>query len=235
MQALNERVGDLERAQQQVVETERLAAIGQLSAGVAHEINNPVAYLLANTEFLLDSLTPLVRIAGTANEGDARQALWSWWQGLDMRAPASEMVRALEENREGIQRIRLIVADIHTLAQQSGASGAQVFDLNAAVRSAIRLAGAEIRGVAEVSTSLGDGVVVRGHPGQLSQVFFDLLTNAAKSFGRGTQRTRRINVSTQKEKGRVVAVIADTGTGVPDAEKSRLFQPLLSPGTSGEG
>ncbi|MBI5509715.1 MAG: response regulator [Deltaproteobacteria bacterium] len=231
---LSARVSELSKAQSCMVQSERLAAIGQLAAGVAHEINNPVAYVMANLDFVLGRLATLKGIAAGAPEATAKDALWGFWQELGGSEGFADMDLALVEARQGTVRIRDIVADMRTLARADNGHE-ELFDINRAVQSAARLASASIRGVAEVRLDLGEGAMVRGNIGQLSQVFLNLLVNAGQAIPSGCGATARIVVTTRREGVKVIASVADTGVGIPPEVQARIFEPFFTTKSGSRG
>jgi two-component system, NtrC family, sensor kinase len=231
---LNQRVDELSRAQSCILQSERLAAIGQLAAGVAHEINNPVAYVMANVEFVLGQLGTLKTVDPAAEAAAAKEILWRWWQQVGARVGFDDLNQALLEAREGAGRIREIVADMRTLAR-SDRGQEELFDLNLAVRSAIRLATSEIRGSAELKADLGPNVMVHGNVGQLSQVFLNLLVNAAQAIPIGQGATAKITVTTRLEGDAVVVSIADTGVGITVDAQAHIFEPFFTTKPAGKG
>ena len=231
---LNTRVDELSRAQACIVQSDRFATVGQLASGVAHEINNPVAYVMANLDFVLTQLTALKSLRRDIPEADARDALWVWWQTISGQGDFVEIDRALVEARQGACQIRDIVSDMRTIAR-TDTGQEELFDLNRAIRSAERLATASIRGVAELKLDLASDTWVVGNVGQLSQVFLSLLVNAAQAIPPGRGTTAKIVVTTRREGNRIVASVTDTGVGIPAEVQARVFSPFFTTRSDSRG
>lgn len=198
----------------QVAAAERLATLGQVAAGIGHEINNPAAYILSNLNF-------------------AREQLAAWRQGA--RAELEEVEEALAEASEGAHRISDIVRDMRALARtEQGAGG--WFELGEALRSALRIARVELQQRAELVTEFAEGLEVRGSPGPISQVFVNLLINAAQALEGWSGARKEIHLVARREEGQVVVDVRDTGPGIPPENLSRLFQPFFTTkGATGTG
>lgn len=181
--------------------SERLAGVGQLSAAIVHEINNPLAAALMGLDM-------------------ARQ------ESKSLGATAGELPELLDEMGAALQRIREIVADVQTLTRGEGVR--RPMDVDAAVGAALRLSRHELnRTAVTVTTNLGGPLTLTGSPGRLSQVFINLIVNAAQAGAKA------ITVTTRRVGDAAIVEIADNGGGIPEEHLSRVFEPLFS--TKGEG
>lgn len=182
------------------VAAERLAAIGELAAGVAHEINSPLTYVLNNCALALEEASlPDVDVASL--------------RGM------------LEDVRDGAERIREIARDLRVLAR--GTADVEVFDLSDAVRSALRMTAPVLRESVALTTSLEAGASIRGSRGRSSQIFVNLLVNAAQAAvtcGRPVE----LHVETRREGDRVIAQVKDTGPGIPPENLERIFEAFFT-------
>ncbi|WNG39567.1 response regulator [Archangium violaceum] len=198
----------------QLAASERLATLGQVAAGIGHEINNPSAYVLSNLGFI-------------------REQVLALRQGAQV--DLAELEQAVLDAREGALRISDIVRDMRSLARTDDESGGW-FDLNEAIRSALRIARIETTRRAIVQADLLDGLEVRGSPGPVSQVFVNLLVNAAQALEGWTGSRKEIRVTSRREEGRAVIEVSDTGPGIPPELLPRLFQPFFTTkGATGTG
>jgi signal transduction histidine kinase len=198
----------------QLAASERLATLGQVAAGIGHEINNPTAYVLSNLGFIQGQLAALRRGAP-----------------VDLK----ELEQAVVDAREGAHRISDIVRDMRSLARTDEEGGGW-FELNEAIRSALRIARIETTRRAVVQTELAEGLVVQGSPGPLSQVFVNLLVNAAQAIAEGTGPRQEIRVTSRREAELAVIEVSDTGPGIPSELLPRLFQPFFTTkGSTGTG
>jgi len=207
------------RALRAVVATEKLAAIGQVAAGIVHEINNPLTAVMAGIEASQALLT--------AVEPDVEPPA--------ARATLADVHSLLATARDGAQRITGIVRDMRRLA--SGEVGGSVFDLGEAVGSALRIASAKLGEQAELDVELGHGITTTGSVGQLSQVVLNLLINAGDALAEaepGPERPR-IRVRTWQDETSVHLSVADNGPGIPASAVARIFEPFFTTKTRGRG
>ena len=188
----------------------RLAGIGTLAAGVAHEINNPLAYVLTNLAWLREQL------------------------GGDGTPPAGELRKVIDEAHDGATRVRDIVQHLRLFARPDETVGP--VDVRAAARSALTLAQNEIRHRAALVVRLPDVRSVLGNENRLAQVFLNLLTNAAQAIPAGHADRNEIRLEVRPEGDRtVVAEVSDTGGGIPDEVRAHLFEPFFTTKAVGAG
>lgn len=192
----------------QLVHAERLAAIGQLAAGVAHEINNPAAYVVAN-------LTAMLRATEAAASAP--------FGHRELR----EMKEMLRENLEGMQRIRSITSDLRNFARIDSNEVVEV-SLNECVETACKIAFNEIRHRAHLLKELGDVPKIAASPGKLSQVLTNLLVNAAQAIPEGSAEKHRILVETGATDESVWVQVSDNGNGVPEDVLDKIFDPFFT-------
>lgn len=196
----------------------RLATLGQLAAGVVHEINNPVAAVLANQTYVQRNLRELRAQLEPAVD----------------KANFDELEQAVGDIGDDAGRIRDIVCDMKALAHAGDAGARAIFDVNEAVRSAVRLASTEIKNHAHVDSRLGAGLMVRGSVARLSQVLINLLVNSAQAL-RETGRRGLVRVSSEKLCGRVVVCVRDDGPGIKPEHLPRLFETFFTTKPAGVG
>jgi len=200
------------QAQARLALADRLASIGTLAAGVAHELSNPLSFVLANVEFAAGQL------AGAAQDAGRRQ----------------EVARALADARLGGERMRGIVRDLKT-ASRAGHATAPV-GLRSVLEYAVGIASAEIRRRARIAWELAEVPPVQGDEARLGQVFLNLLVNAAQAFRHDAPDRNTIRLSLQRwPDGRVAAEIADNGPGIPAEIRSRIFEPFFTTKPPGVG
>ncbi len=204
-----EDVTDKKRLEAQLVHADRMASIGTLAAGVAHEINNPLAFILSNVEYALAE----VKDAG----GDG------------------ELERALRDAKDGAVRVREIVRDLRTFSR-SDDDAREPLDVRQVLRSAVGLAANEIRHRAELVVDGGDVPPVVASEHRLAQVFLNLLINAAQSMpeGRVGRNVVRAATSTAPD-GRALVEISDNGVGISPDVMPRIFDPFFTTRPVGVG
>jgi PAS domain S-box-containing protein len=207
------------RMENQLIFAGRMAAVGTLAAGVAHEINNPLAYIMANIDF---SRQQMAAAAARLGDDDARRAL-------------VEIAEALAEARQGADRVRNIVRDLRVFARGDEDARGPVA-LRRVLDSSINMAWNEIRHRARLVKDYGDAPMVEGNESRLGQVFLNLLLNAAHAVDEGEAERNEIRVSTRTDStGRAVVEVRDTGRGIPAELRGRIFDPFFTTKSAGEG
>ena len=217
LKTLTRAMDDLLRANdaERLAQTEKMASLGLLAAGVAHEINNPLAFVLSNLHFAIEELEALKAQPG----GSA----------LD------EVRAALDEATLGAERVRALVQDLRTFARSEAAQRRPI-DLREVIQVAVKMASHEIRFRAELLTELEPVPLIDADEARLGQVFLNLLVNAAQAIPPGHQAENRITVRTKQDaKGRAIAEVQDTGPGIPPAVVERIFEPFFTTKPVGVG
>ncbi len=203
------------RLQEQLVTSDRMAAVGTLAAGVAHEINNPLSSLLANLQLALEATGDEARLPG--------------------RAAAADLRESLRDALEAAERVRSIASDLKVFSRPREETTGPV-DVEAVVESALRMARNEIRQRARVARDYQPVARVAGNESRLGQVFLNLIVNAAQSMEEGRAGENVITVAIRLDpRGRVVVEIRDTGCGMPPDVLRRLFRPFFTTKAQGVG
>lgn len=247
-QRVAERTGELETAlqelkdaQSRVLQQEKMASIGQLAAGVAHEINNPMGFIISNLNTLktyVDKLTGFLdrQAAGIetlADQADNREIpaeLANQRQSLKLDYIRADLGDLIGESLEGAERVKTIVQNLKNFSRLE-ASEQQLADINEGLESTINIVWNEIKYKAELVRKFGEIPRINCHLGQLNQVFLNLLVNAAQAMDDRGQ----ITVATACEDGQVVITIADTGAGIPPDKLGRIFEPFFTTKEVGQG
>ncbi len=204
------------RAQGQLLIADRMASVGMLAAGVAHEINNPLAAVTANLEIAAQQLERL------AHHPEALPELL-------------EIEDEVRDAREAAERVRAIVRDLRTFSRADEDQRSAV-DVHQVLDSSLRLARNEVRHRAQVIKEYGRVPPVLANESRLGQVFLNLIVNAAQSIPEGHADRNQIRVGTAAGAGRTVTVtIADTGAGIPSDILKRLFTPFFTTKSHGMG
>ena len=218
-----------ERKQMQLrlLQADRMASVGTLAAGVAHEINNPLAYLMANLEVV--TARKLGEIAKHAHELEERAG-----GDATLSREIAEIAEMLEIAREGAVRVRDIVRDLKTFSRADDEQRGPV-DVRRVLDASINMAWNEIRHVARLVKDYAEVPAVEANESRLGQVFVNLLVNAAQALPVGRAGENQIDVRIRLERRRVVIEIADTGPGIPPDILARIFDPFFTTKPVGVG
>jgi PAS domain S-box-containing protein len=199
--------------EQQLVQSDRLAALGTMAAGVAHEVNNPLAYLMLNLEWIARKL-PSVGQDPASLEG---------------------LTAMLDEARHGAQRVSTIVRELRSFSRADGETRRQV-DLEDVVRSGIRITSHELRHKAHVVTSFEPARPVWANEARLEQVVINLLLNAVQAMREDSVETNEIRVSVRADSDdHAVLEVFDNGEGIPPDVLPRIFDPFFTTKPVGVG
>ncbi len=208
-----------------LVLTDRMASMGLLAAGVAHEANNPLGYALANLDFALEELRALdASLTPAATEEPAR---------LDARLSQGRqklraVIESLREARHGADRVRHLVRDLKTFSRHDDENKGPV-DVRRILDSAINMAHNELRTRAHLLKEYGPVPAVSGTEARLGQVFLNLIVNAAQAIPEGDAERQSVRVSTRTDaQGRCVVEVSDTGEGIAPSDLRRIFDPFFT-------
>jgi signal transduction histidine kinase len=212
---LAETLDKLGRAQDQIVRSEKLASIGQLVAGIAHEINNPV-------NAIVNTVGPLEEAVGELDSPDAGSR-------QEAAKEVRDMVRVVQR---GAQRTKAIVTALHNYSRTDDESVVE-FDIDRSIDDSLELLRHLLKQNVTVVKKYGEPGRVRGHAGQINQVFMNLLTNAAQALAGRDAAT--ITIETRGDADGVEVKITDNGPGIPAAVLPRIFDPFFTTKDVGEG
>ena len=230
---------ELEEQQAQLIQAEKMASLGQMAAGVAHEINNPVSYVMSNLGTLdqyVSSLTPLLQLQREllSNPGGASAELFErmgeLWKQEEVDYLLGDMPELIEESLAGTRRIKEIAQSLRSFAREDTGEP-QLVDVNTELASTLKIVWNELKYKCEVKRDFGPLPPVSCHPTQISQVFTNLLVNAAQAI----ETRGEIRIRTRQEGNEVVVEIADTGKGMTQETISKLFTPFFTTKPRGQG
>lgn len=228
----------LEDAQNQLLQSEKMASVGQLAAGVAHEINNPIGYVYSNLGALGGYVEDLLRVldAYEAVEPDiadeaTRGNLQRVKKEADLTFLREDLVALMGESREGIERVKKIVQDLKDFSRVDASDEWQVVDLHKGLDSTLNIVWNELKYKAEVRKEYGELPEVECLPSQLNQVFLNMLVNA----GHAIKENGTITLRTGCEGEQVWVEIADNGHGIAPEHLQRIFDPFFTTKPVGKG
>jgi two-component system, NtrC family, sensor kinase len=238
-ETLQGEIAERKHRESQLVQSEKLASIGQLAAGVAHEINNPIGFVCSNFGALqgyLDNLFELLgayeRAAAQLQSPETATRLARLREDLQFDYLKEDVPGLMRESRDGIERVRAIVQDLREFSQVDSAHTWQIAHLHAGIDSTLNIVASEVRAVADVVKAYGELPAIECQAAQVNQVVLNLVVNAAHAMGPGRGR---ITLTTGTEGDSVWLEVADTGSGIPPENLSRLFDPFFTTKPVGKG
>jgi two-component system NtrC family sensor kinase len=239
--AMNETViavnSRLEEAQHQLLQSEKMASIGQLAAGVAHEINNPIGFVHSNLGSLdryvkdMFSLFSIYENAEASLDPKVLAPIQARKEEIDLKFVREDVFTLISESRDGITRVKKIVQDLKDFSHIGSTDEWQLVDLHAGIDSTLNIVQNEIKYKAEVIKDYAKLPQVECLPSQLNQVFMNMLINAAQAISeRGV-----IAIRSGIEADRVWLEFSDTGKGIAAENLNRIFDPFFTTKPVGKG
>lgn len=227
-------VTEQKRMQGRLLFADRMASVGTLAAGVAHEINNPLAYVVANMDLVASAMNSLKQELGASLEDGGLQA-----PANEVREKIGqtigELSQSLSEAQEGIERVRQITRDLKTFSRADEERRGAV-ELSRVLDASINMAWNEIRHRARLVKNYGRVPQVEANEGRIGQVFLNLLINAAQAIPEGSADQNEIRITTRTDGPKRVCIdIRDTGSGIPPQVLSRIFDPFFTTKPVGVG
>ncbi|MBD3320082.1 MAG: hypothetical protein GF350_03210 [Chitinivibrionales bacterium] len=226
----------LRAAQAQLVQSEKLAGIGQLAAGIAHEINNPVGFVTSNSSTLQSYVSRMKQMLEFYRTHHHTPETARREKELKIDRVLDDIDALLDENSEGLSKIAEIVRSIKSFARSDQDTEFAKSDINEGLRGSLVIARNEIKYHADVETRLGDIPPVHCAIGALNQVFLNILVNAAQAIKESSKNGKgRICLRTCCAGNRVIVEIQDNGPGIPDDILPKIFDPFFTTKPDGSG
>lgn len=227
----------LQQMQGQIVQQEKMASIGQLAAGVAHEINNPMGFITSNLTSLGKYADRLDEYIAAMHQSIAEcpghpgtDVLDKTRQRLKVDYIISDVRELVNESLDGANRVRRIVQDLKSFSRVDQAECCRT-SLNEALETTINIAWNELKYIATLDREFGEIPDIVCYPQQLNQVFLNLLVNAAQAM----EKQGHIVVRTRLDNDMVIVSVADNGKGMPEQVKNRIFEPFFTTKEAGKG
>ena len=235
-------ISDRKQLEQELSQAQKQESIGQLAAGIAHEINTPIQYVGDNTVFLQDSFEDLINLAaGCRRIMDALSAgspdpdlvdeVMAAVETADLDFLAEEVPVAIKQSLDGVERVSKIVRSMKAFSHPGGESH-EPADINALLKNTVTVARSEWRYVAELTMDLGDLPRVDCNCAEMNQVFLNLLINACHAVAQNPDPSGsgkgQIIIETRNREKEVEIRIKDTGAGIPESVRDRIFDPFFT-------
>ncbi|MGF7081200.1 sensor histidine kinase [Mucilaginibacter sp. UYCu711] len=241
---LNESLHDLKQAQSQLVESEKMASLGQLTAGIAHEINNPINFVTSNinplkrdVEMILEVMSTIENVSQSdASDADKRQKIADYKEEIDFDYLVVEIRHLIKGIHEGASRTAEIVKGLKIFSRLDE-DDLKKTDINEGMESTLIIANNLLNSNIKVITEYGGLPLVECYAGKLNQVFLNILSNAIYAVNKqfGNNPGGEIKISTANDGENVVITITDNGTGMSEEAKKKIFEPFFTTKEVGEG
>ena len=236
---------ELQQTQMQLLRSEKLASIGQLAAGVAHEINNPVGFINSNLQTLAEYVEGIVRFVRQVEKGRLAVSQGDWQavkkicedlkrcqEEIDLDFILGDIGKLIEESRQGVERVKKIVMDLRTFAREDkdDKEWRQVEEI---IDSVVNIVYNEFKYKADLVKDYGQTPKIPCYPQRLGQVFINLLINAAQAIKEQEKGT--ITIRTSVQDGFVRVAFEDSGEGIPQNKLHKIFDPFFTTKPVGQG
>jgi two-component system NtrC family sensor kinase len=234
-EALKRAYLDLQSAQEQLVQTEKMASLGQLVAGIAHEIKNPLNFIYGNTGFLADYTQRLQNLVESFEKfpsisEEDRAEMFRRKEAIHYSFIKDDLNVLIDNFSEGARRINTIVSDLRTFSRMDTDTISEV-DVHASLEMSLNLLRNQYKNRIEVHKEYGDIPKIQGYPGKLNQVFMNLLSNAFHAV----QGNGDVWIRTRSNDCAVEIEIEDSGVGISRENLKRIFEPFFTTKPVGQG
>ena len=230
--ALETAHADLKQSQQRMIYAEKMASVGRLVAGVAHELNNPISFVYSNMHSLKHYGDALQKYLSAFHAGADQEELAELHQALRIDDILEDLPNLIDAVEEGAERARDIVKGLRRMSF-SGPESHECLDLSAIVTNALTWARRGQQADVNIALQLGSDLRILGQESQIQQVALNLIQNAFDAMRE--QDDRRLEIETGRDNGHVFARFRDHGPGIPDDHLSKIFEPFFTTKDIGEG
>jgi|GEM_PF-5151823 len=227
---------NLKATQMQLIQSEKLAGIGQLAAGIAHEINNPVGFVSSNSETIVKYMEKIKELIALYERKAENEEVEAYKKSQKIPFVLEDLNDLLLENRDGLERISGIVKNLKDFARIDTKNEFTEIDINTCIKNTLVIAKNEIKYQVDVSLDLGETGPVFANGGEINQVLLNIIVNAVHAIA-SQKRTDKgqIKIRTWQEAETVFCEIKDNGPGIPENVMSRIFEPFFTTKEVGKG
>src|SRR6056297_909897 len=237
---LSEANKQLREAHDKLIQKEKMASIGQLSAGIAHEINNPLGFVKSNYSSLkryLESIKQFISVYKEAAQFDPQKfrELQALYEQEDLDYIMEDVDAVFTETDDGIQRIMSIVCNLKSFSRAGTEEVVENYDLNAGIESSLVIGRNEYKYVAKIEKELRKLPSVACNANEINQVILNLIVNAANAVDEAGQKQGKIRIATWSDDTNVYCSVSDNGSGIPEDVKNKIFDPFFTTKKIGKG
>lgn len=229
-QRVEEQVKTIENRQFQLYQAEKMASVGQLAAGVAHEINNPMGFIKSNLTTAQTYVDDISEIISLTNNNSSIEKIQACLKDKDIEFVLEDFQVLLKESTEGAERVSNIVKDLKGFSNIDRSEN-EIIDINEVIQSVCNVALPEISKTAELILQFSDLPPVECKPAHIGQTVLNMLLNASKAI----KEQGKITLSTEHRNSQIYITVEDNGDGIPPDVLPRIFDPFFTTRTVGEG
>jgi len=215
-------VTERHRATERAARNDRMVAMGTMAASVAHEINNPLTYVLEG-------------LRGMDRELQQLCAELSGSMRVEVRERLQRLLKLIPDVKEGAERVRVITRDLQTFSRPDSGTGVSLTDVRRACEAAVQMLRNQLEARAKLVLDMPQSVTVRGNEPRVVQIFVNLLLNAMQAVSDRPREQQEISVRIKTDRLNVIVEVADSGPGIPRELLPRLFEPFVTTKAIGEG
>lgn len=229
------------RVEKSLIDSEKMASLGLLAAGVAHEINNPIAFINSNIHFLRNVLPALsqmqeivLKLASSSSSeerAEIAEAAILWQSHNKIDSLSDEIADICGESEEGLNRVTDIITSLRSFSHDADIPAHETINVNDCIAHALRLVNSELKHRIKIQQHLNDVACIKGKTGKLNQVLVNLFVNAAQAMEDGDKLT----ISSYEEGNNTVITVKDTGCGIEKHALQKLFEPFYTTKPTGKG
>lgn len=231
---------EVHEKQEQLVQSEKMASLGIMSAGVAHEINNPLAFVFGNVNSLShaveqfkiyhDLIDKMMRSEQSSISPSERQEIEAFRKKSDLDFLFEDCTELIEETVQGIQRVKGIVSGLKAFARADSSERESV-DVNLCIKNTLKVAGGQLNAGCKIVEKLGDLSEISGFPGKIGQVILNLIVNASHAVDENGE----VTIATSQDDAMVTISVSDNGCGMSKETLDQLFTPFFTTKPVGGG
>lgn len=227
---VKQQIKTIETAQIKLYESEKLASVGRLAAGVAHEINNPIGFIRSNLSSAQSYVASLAKLDAAFKAGASISYLQQVWKEEDLEFMQEDLSDILKESIDGVDRVAAIVKDLKSFSRINDAEEEDA-DINEIIRQTIHVTAPQLQDELEIILALGEIPPIYCHPAELGQVFLSLILNAADAV----HDKGKVRIKTLIREAKVCIEIRDTGCGIAESNLAHIFDPFFTTKDVGQG